>query len=247
MLTETITEITHFSPRIFTFRTTRSASFNFKNGEYCAIGRVIGDRNVFRAYSIASTNYDEHLEFVSIIAEDGVFTPDLVQCKIGDEIMIRPRTSGTLCADYLHPKKNLVMLSTGTGIAPFLGMVRDPYTFERFENVYLFHSVPYEADITHLDMLTKLPKEMAEIMEQKVNFKYIESVTREPYHREGRFWDHIGTYLEGGFNKERDGVSVCGNTELNLYCREYFSGLGFEEGGRSKQGDFLLEYAFLDR
>lgn len=247
MLTETITEITYHSPRVFTFKTTRSQSFRFKNGEFCMIGREIAGNPVFRAYSIASTNYDDHLEFVSIVAPGGVFTQDLVKCEVGDRILIKPKTTGSLCADYLFPKKNLVLLSTGTGIAPFLSIVRDPETYDRFERVWLFHTVPHFADLTHLDTMLSVQSELAAIQPDRLaNFRYIESVTREPYHREGRFWDHIETFLPGGFDPERDGIMVCGSPELNRECRDLFSNQGFTEGNQGEMGDFLLERAFVD-
>lgn len=210
------------------------------------IGREIGGKPIFRAYSIASTNYDDYLEFVSIVAPDGVFTQDLVRCEVGDQILIKPKTTGSLCVDYLYPKKNLVLLSTGTGIAPFLGIVRDPETYERFDQVWLFHTVPYYADITHLDMLFSVQGELAAIMhDQQANFRYIESVTREPYHREGRFWDHLDTYLPGGVDPVRDAIMVCGSPELNAHCREQFTAQQFSEGNQGEMGDFLLERAFV--
>jgi ferredoxin--NADP+ reductase len=211
------------------------------------IGREINGKQVFRAYSIASTSYDDYLEFVSIVAPDGLFTPDLVKCEVGDQLLIKPKTTGSLCADYLYPKKNLIMLSTGTGIAPFLSIVRDPYTYERFENVWLFHTVPHFADFTHLDAMLSVQSELAAIQDDQVaNFRYIESVTREPYHREGRFWDHLDTFFPQGLSEKTDGIMVCGSPELNTHCRKFFTDAGFLEGNQGELGDFLLERAFVD-
>ena len=144
MLTETVTEIKHYSDRLFSFKTTRTKTFRFKNGEFAMIGldvntKVKGSplpKKIMRAYSIVSTNYDDHLEFLSIKVPDGPLTSKLQHLQVGDEIIVNPKVTGSLVCDYLYPKQNLVMLATGTGIAPFMSIANDPDTYDRFKKVY---------------------------------------------------------------------------------------------------------------
>src|SRR5210317_830365 len=142
MNTETVLEVHHYSNTLFRFKTTRNQSFRFKTGEFAMIGMYNSnlDKNIFRAYSICSTPYDDHLEFLSIKVENGPLTSELQKLMPGDEIFVKPKCTGSLVVDYLHPKKNLILLATGTGLAPFMSIVRDPYTYDRFKHVYLFHS-----------------------------------------------------------------------------------------------------------
>lgn len=241
MLAEKVIEVKHYSDRLFSFKTTRSQSFRFKNGEFAMIGLPAeeGTKPLFRAYSIVSTNYDDHLEFLSIKVPNGQFTSKLQHVAVGDEIIVRPKTTGSLVIDYLKPTKNLVMLSTGTGIAPFVCISRDlVQTYERFENVFLFHTAREENELAYLPEL--------KVMETELPFLYVESVTRDPYPRAGRFWDHIGEFLEGGLTLGRDSVMVCGSPDLNKQCRTMFKEQGWEEGNLGEAGDFMLERAFAD-
>jgi ferredoxin--NADP+ reductase len=242
MLTEKVISVTHYSDRLFSFKTTRNLGFRFKNGEFAMIGLPSleeGGRDIFRAYSIVSTNFDDHLEFLSIKIEDGPLTSRLCNIKAGDDILLKTKCTGSLVTDYLKPTKNLVMLATGTGIAPFMSISRDLLnTYERFENVYLFHTVRNKNELAYRPELALLETDMP--------FQYIESVTREPYPREGRFWDHIDGILEGGLTLGRDSVMVCGSTDLNKQCRAMFTEQGWVEGNLGENGDFMLERAFVD-
>ena len=238
MLKEKVIEITHYSDRLFSFKTTRDKTFRFKNGEFCMIGLDLEPKKIMRAYSIVSTNYDDHLEFLSIKVPDGPLTSKLQNIQVGEEILINPKCTGSLVVDYLIPKKNLILLATGTGIAPFVSIVKDPETYERFDNVYLFHTVREVAEITYKKELTEVEKYM--------NFVYVPSVTREKYFRQGRFWNHIQPILERDLDKNYDSIMVCGSPSLNKECRETFKYQKWQEGNTGEMGDFMLERAFAD-
>ena len=236
MLVEKVISVTHYSDRLFSFKTTRDKSFRFKNGEFAMIGLDVEPKPIWRAYSIVSTNYDDHIEFLSIKVEDGPLTSKLQLIEVGSEVLIKPKCTGSLVIDYLKPTKNLVMLSTGTGIAPFMSIANDPDTYDRFKKVYLFHTVRNVNELTYIKSLN----ELQEVMRSK----YVPTVTREDYGRTGRFWQYIEDDLPGGFLKERDAVMVCGSPEMNKECRTMFKTLNWSEGNTGEMGDFMLERAF---
>ena len=246
MLKEKVIEIKHYSDRLFSFKTTRDKTFRFKNGEFAMIGLDVDTtvkgsplpKKVMRAYSIVSTNYDDHLEFLSIIVPDGPLTSKLKHLQVGDEILIKPKCTGSLVCDYLYPKENLVMLATGTGIAPFMSIAHDPETYTRFKKVFLFHTVRNVNELAYIESLNSI--------EEDLPFTYIPTVTREDYGRTGRFWQYIEEFLPGGFLKERDGIMVCGSPEMNKECRTMFKTLNWQEGNTGEMGDFMLERAFVD-
>lgn len=235
MQIEKVLEVKHYSDRLFSFKTTRDRSFRFKNGEFVMIGLQVSDKKIFRAYSIVSTCYDDFLEFLSIKVEDGPLTTHLKNIQVGDEIFVKAKATGSLVIDYMTQKQNLVMLATGTGIAPFVSIAQDFETYDKFKNVYLFHTVRHTNELAYKQQLNKLEFD---------NFRYIESVTREKYVRPGRFWNYIPDILEGGLKKDRDAVMVCGSPEMNKDCREMFSNQGWQEGNHGENGDFMLERAF---
>ena len=239
MLKEKVLEIKHHSDRLFSFKTTRDKSFRFKNGEFCMIGLHGEKRPLLRAYSIVSTNYDDHLEFLSIKVPNGPLTSRLQNIQIGDEILVNPKVTGSLVVDYLTPKENLVMLATGTCISPFVSIANDPETYNRFKRVYLFHTVRTVNEITYEKQLNSIAEDMPIV--------YIPTVTREEYKREGRFWSYIENFLPNGFLKERDSVMVCGSPSMNKECRTFFKALSWQEGNTGEMGDFMLERAFVDK
>ena len=233
---EIVIEVTHYSDRLFSFKTTRSNTFKFKNGEFAMIGLDVEPRPILRAYSIVSTNYEDYLEFLSIKVPDGPLTSRLQHLKVGDEVIVNPKTTGSLCIDYVHAKPNLIMLSTGTGLAPFMSIVNDIETYNKFKNVYLFHTVRTKNELAYNSRLA--------ILQNMFKFRYISTVTREDFDRPGRFWDYIEPTLERTFRKDLDVVMACGSPEMNKECREYFSELDWQEGNTGENGDFMLERAF---
>jgi ferredoxin--NADP+ reductase len=240
MYIEKVLEVHHYSDRLFKFKTTRNRGFRFKNGEFAMIG-LPGENEqkpIFRAYSVVSTCYDDHLEFLSIKVPDGPLTSKLQHIRLNDEILVKPKTTGSLCIDYLKQTDNLVLLSTGTGLAPFMSIVRDFETYDKYKKVFLFHTVRNKNELAFRDTLIS--------MQQDVPLTYVETVTREPYVREGRFWNHIDKYLPGGLTLGRDSVMVCGSPDLNKQCRTQFTEQSWQEGNTGELGDFMLERAFVD-
>lgn len=240
MNTEKVLEVEHYTDTLFRFKTTRTRSFKFSAGEFAMIGLHSEkyNRDIFRAYSVCSTPYDDHLEFFSIKVQDGPLTSLLQHVKVGDEILIKPKCTGSLLIDYATPKQNLVMLSTGTGVAPFMSIVRDFQTYERFPNVYLFRTVREAPELAYRDELMALTEDLP--------FTYVDTASRGDYDRKGRFWDYLEEYLPGGLTRDRDAVMVCGSPELNRYCRTTFTDQEWQEGNKGEMGDFLLERAFVD-
>lgn len=243
MNTEQITHVEHHTDALFSVKTTRSANFRFRAGEFTMLGLEtqprpihVEPRPTWRAYSMTSTPYDDFLEFYSIGVPGGEFTTQFRQVQPGDAIYIKTKTTGSLVIDYLAPKQNLVMLATGTGIAPFLSIVQDPETYSKFSVVEIYHTVRNTCDLAHLQMLDDL--EIA----TEGKFRYVESVTQAEYHREGRFWQHLED-----LNPESDAVMACGSPAMVKQCREHFQGLGFSEGNIGRvDADFMVERAFAD-
>jgi len=245
MYTEKVTRVTHYNKNLFSFRTTRDPGFRFKNGEFAMIGIEIDGKPLFRAYSMVSTCYDDYLEFLSIKVPDGPLTSKLMHIKEGDDLLVKPKTTGSLCIDYLKPTDNLVMLATGTGVAPFMSIAFDFETYEKYKHVYLFHTTRTVKELAYHERLINLELGRNPILEN-VNFHYIDSVTREKHMRTGRFWNYIPKHLDGGFIKDRDSVMVCGSPSLNKECRSFFLNNDWDEGNTGEMGDFMLERAFVD-
>ena len=238
MKTETVTWVHHWTDKTFSFKTTRSQTFRFNNGEFAMIGLMVDDKPLLRAYSIASANYEDELEFLSIKVPDGPLTSRLQHLKVGDEVVVMPKCTGTLTIDNLTEANNLFLLSTGTGIAPFMSIIRDPQTYEKFKNVILVHTTRTHAEHTYTDVIQEMCNTFP--------LTYYDTCTQEDYERKGRFWLHIQNFTNGGFNKDTDRVMVCGGPEMNYECRDFFEKLGFQEGNLGEAGDFVLERAFVD-
>ena len=235
---ETVTWVHHWTDKTFSFKTTRNKSFRFINGEFAMIGLIIDDKPLVRAYSIASANYDDHLEFLSIKVPDGPLTSKLQHLKVGDEVVIMPKSTGTLTIDNLTPADNLYLLATGTGLAPFMSIIRDPATYEKFKSVILCHTTRTHEEHAYSNVITEIASHFP--------LKYYDTCTQEDYVRKGRFWEHIEKFTNGGFNRDTDRVMVCGGPDMNFECRDYFEEAGFVEGNLGEAGDFVLERAFVD-
>jgi ferredoxin--NADP+ reductase len=192
LIRENVTHIHHWTDSLFSFKTTRSNSFRFENGHFVMIGLEVEGKPLMRAYSIVSANYEEELEFFSIKVPNGPLTSKLQHIKIGDEIIVSTKPTGTLIAGNLLPGKHLYLISTGTGLAPFMSIIKDPDIYERFDKVILTHGCRHKADLAYADFITQeLPNN--EFFGDQVREKllYYPIVTREPFQHQGRITDQL--------------------------------------------------------
>ena len=253
-LEERVLTVHHWTDRLFSFTTTRDPALRFSNGHFTMIGLKVNEKPLLRAYSIVSANYEENLEFLSIKVPDGPLTSRLQHIQVGDSVVIGKKPTGTLLIDYLLPAKRLYMFATGTGLAPFLSVVRDPETYEKFEEVVLVHGVRHVAELAYHDYLTEeLPKH--ELLGEMVSaqFKYYPTVTREPFRNQGR----ISTLIETGklftdlgvppLDPLTDRVMLCGSPEMLASLKHILEHLDFEEGNTTRPGDFVVERAFVEK
>ncbi len=253
LLKEKVTEIHHWTDKTFSFKTTRDMSFRFKNGEFAMIGLEIDGKPLLRAYSVVSPNHEDHLEFLSIKVPNGPLTSKLQHIKIDDEIIVNSKPTGTLVCDYLLPGRNLFLFSTGTGLAPFMSIVRDPETYEKFEKIILTHTVRTSKELAYKDLLTNLNKDEIYSEVTKNNFIYFNTVTREKWDNEGRItdwikentlWKKVGVE---SFKPEIDRVMICGSEEMTFDLKKIFEKLGSKEGSTKVQGGFVIEKAFAEK
>jgi len=253
-LEERVLTVHHWTDRLFSFTTTRDPTLRFSNGHFTMIGLKVNDKPLLRAYSIASANYEEHLEFLSIKVEDGPLTSRLQHIQVGDTIIVGKKPTGTLLIDYLLPARRLYLISTGTGLAPFLSVIRDPETYERFEHVVLVHGVRQVAELAYHDYLTQeLPAH--EILGEMVSeqLKYYPTVTREPFHHQGRITDLIKNgklFTDLGLpalDPITDRGMLCGSPEMLNELKHMLEHADFEEGNTTRPGDFVIERAFVEK
>ena len=253
-LEEEVLSVHHWTDRLFSFTTTRDQALRFSNGHFTMIGLRVEGKPLLRAYSIVSPNYEEHLEFLSIKVPDGPLTSRLQHIQVGDKIVVGKKPTGTLLIDYLLPGKNLYMLSTGTGMAPFLSILRDPDTYERFEKVILVHGVRQVNELAYHDYLTQtLPQHefLGELI--RAQFLYYPTVTREPYRHQGRVTDLIDNgqlFADLGLpslDPERDRVMICGSPQMLKDLKRMLEARHFTEGNTTTPGDFVIERAFADQ
>ena len=253
-LEEEVLSVHHWTDRLFSFTTTRDQALRFSNGHFTMIGLRVDGKPLLRAYSIVSPNYEEHLEFLSIKVPDGPLTSRLQHIQVGDKIVVGKKPTGTLLIDYLLPGKNLYMLSTGTGMAPFLSILRDPETYERFEKVILVHGVRQVSKLAYHDYLTQeLPQHefLGELITKQ--FLYYPTVTREPYQHQGRVTDLIDNgqlFADLGLptlDPANDRVMICGSPQMLKDLKRMLEERQFKEGNTSTPGDFVIERAFADQ
>ena len=251
---EKVLSIHHWTDRLFTFKTTRDRSLRFSNGHFTMIGLRVNDKPLLRAYSIVSANYEEHLEFLSIKVPDGPLTSRLQHIVVGDTVIVGRKPTGTLLIDYLLPGKRLYLLSTGTGLAPFMSIVRDPATYERFEQVILVHGVRKKDELAYHDLLVEhLPAHefLGDMVRQQLN--YYPTVTRESYRTMGRVTDLMtsGKMFEDlklpPLNAADDRVMICGSPAMLRDLKQLLGGMGFSEGNTSTPGAFVIERAFAEQ
>jgi len=251
---ETVLSVHHWTDKLFTFTTTRDPALRFSNGHFTMIGLRVNDKPLLRAYSIVSANYEEHLEFLSIKVPDGPLTSRLQHIQVGDKIIVGRKPTGTLLIDYLLPGKRLYMLSTGTGLAPFMSIVRDPETYEKFDQVVLVHGVRQVDELAYHDLLTDhLPQHefLGEMIRDKL--RYYPTVTRESYKHMGRVTELIDTgklFEDLGvpaIDPVHDRVMICGSPGMLRDLKHMLETRGFKEGNTSKPGDFVIERAFAEQ
>jgi ferredoxin--NADP+ reductase len=252
--TERVLSVHHWTDNLFTFTTTRDPALRFKNGQFVMIGLQVEGKPLLRAYSIASANYEETLEFFSIKVANGPLTSRLQHLKIGDEVIVGRKPTGTLLVDYLVPGRRLYLLSTGTGLAPFMSLIKDPETYEAYEKVILVHGVRTVGELAYQDFIEKeLPDNefFGELVREKL--VYYPTVTREPYRNQGRITDLITSgklFTDLGLpplDKEDDRVMLCGSPQLLDDMRVILKEKGFEEGSTTEPGDFVIEKAFVEK
>lgn len=251
---EKVLSVHHWTDRLFTFTTTRDASLRFKNGHFTMIGLRVDGKPLLRAYSIVSANYEDHLEFLSIKVPDGPLTSRLQHIQPGDTIVVGRKPTGTLVVDYLLPGKRLYLLSTGTGLAPFMSIVRDPETYEKFEQIVLVHGVRTVDELAYHDMLVEhLPAHefLGDLVTSKL--RYYPTVTREPYRNMGRVTGLIenGRIFEDlgvpALDPAHDRVMICGSPAMLRDLKGMLEQRGFKEGNTSTPGDFVIERAFAEQ
>jgi len=249
--TETVTHVRHWSDKTFSFRTTRSFPNKFENGEFAMIGMEHEGKKLLRAYSFASANHENHLEFLSIKIDDGPLTSKLQHIKEGDEILVNSKATGTLVIDYLLPGRNLYLIATGTGLAPFLSIIKDPRTYERFEKVVLTHTVQYEQELAYKDVLETFNEDWNEVTQGR--FRYFNTLTQQEWPRQGRITNWIksnelfNAVLNQPLDNQNDRFMICGSQGLNKDLIEHFESLGMEEGNTSTPANFVVEKAFVQR
>ena len=258
-----VTEVTHWTDRLFSFRVTRPASLRFRSGEFVMIGLMSTDEKtgrekpLLRAYSIASPSWDDELEFYSIKVQDGPLTSRLQHIQPGDEIILRPKPVGTLVHDALLPGKRIWFFATGTGFAPFASLLRDPQTYEDYDEVIITHTC---REVGELEYGRKLIEDirqdemLAELIGEGFadKLRYYPTTTREQSPKMGRItdlmrsgeaFDDLGV---APLSPETDRAMVCGNLAFNLEIREMLEGYGLREGANSSPKEYVVEKAFLD-
>jgi len=251
---ERVLSVHHWTDTLFSFTTTRDPSLRFSNGHFTMIGLRVDGKPLLRAYSIASANYEEHLEFFSIKVPGGPLTSRLQHLQVGDTVIVGRKPTGTLVSDYLLPGKRLYMLSTGTGLAPFLSIVRDPDIYERFDQLILVHGVRQVDELAYHDLLVEhLPNHefLGEMVSDKL--RYYPTVTREEFRNTGR----ITSLIESGklfedlgvppLDPAVDRVMICGSSDMLRDLKDMLEERGFKEGNTSTPGDFVVERAFADK
>ena len=251
---EQVTAVHHWTDNLFSFRTTRDPSLRFRNGEFLMLGLEVEGRPLLRAYSVASANYEDDLEFFSIKVPDGPLTSRLQHLKVGDPILIGRKPTGTLVIDNLVDGCHLYLLGTGTGLAPFLSIIRDPETYERFEKVVLVHGCRTVRELAYGDLITQtLPQDEflgAMVREQLI---YYPTVTREPFRNTGRLTELMTTgklFADVGLppmSVAHDRFMLCGSPEMMVETRALLAAAGFDEGNHGEPAHFVVERAFADK
>ena len=253
--TERVLHVHHWNDTLFSFRTTRDPALRFRNGHFVMIGLPVNGKPLLRAYSVASANHEEHLEFLSIKVPDGPLTSRLQHLKEGDEIFVGRKPVGTLVVDDLRPGRHLYLLATGTGLAPFMSIIKDPDVYERFEKVVLVHGVRTVSELAYSEYIQKeLPDHefLGEMLRDKL--VYYPTVTREPFRNRGRLTELLDTGKLTddiglpALNPATDRAMICGNQAMLDDCCKLLDARGFQISPRQgEQGDYVIERAFVEK
>ncbi len=255
LTTERVLSVHHWNDTLFSFTTTRASSLRFESGHFVMIGLQVEGRPLLRAYSIASASYEEHLEFLSIKVPNGPLTSRLQHLQVGDPVLVGAKPTGTLVITDLLPAPNLFLFATGTGLAPFMSIIRDPDTYERFEKVYLVHGVRLVSELAYANLIQhELPQHefLGEMLRDKL--VYYPTVTREAFRNQGR----LTTLIDSGklasnlglqaLDPARDRAMICGGPAMLKDLCVSLDRLGFKVSeGVGKAGDYVIERAFVEK
>ena len=253
--TEKILSVHHWNDTLFSFKTTRQDGLRFENGQFVMIGLEVDGRPLARAYSVASPNYDEHLEFLSIKVQNGPLTSRLQHIKVGDELLVSRKPTGTLVIHDLKPAKNLYLFSTGTGLAPYMSLIQDIEVYDRFEKVILVHGVRKINDLAYKDFIENdLPNNEFFGEEIRNQLIYYPTVTRESFKNEGRLTDLVKSgklFDDIGLSKMNpidDRAMICGSPEMLKDTQDLLDSMGFKVSPRiGEPGDYVIEHAFVEK
>jgi ferredoxin--NADP+ reductase len=250
---ECVNVLRHWTDKLFSFRTTRDPGFRFQSGQFVMVGLMVEGKPLVRAYSIASPSWHDELEFYSIKAPNGPLTSRLCDIEVGQTVLIGRKPTGTLVLDGLKPGRRLYMLGTGTGLAPWLSLARDPEVYDRFETVVVTHTVREVADLNYRDLFEQeLPNDeiLGEIVAPKL--RYYPTVTREPFPTQGRITDLIASGQMcrdlglPDLDPAQDRLMLCGGPSVLGDLKPLLEARGFVEGSLSQPGDYVLERAFVE-
>jgi ferredoxin--NADP+ reductase len=255
LVSERVVSVHHWNDTLFSFKTTRNQGLRFENGQFVMIGLEVDGRPLMRAYSIASPNYEDHLEFFSIKVPNGPLTSRLQHLQPGDELKVSRKPTGTLVLGDLLPGKHLYLFGTGTGLAPFMSVIQDPETYERFDKVILVHGVRWVSELAYSDFITvELPRHeyFGEMVRDKLI--YYPTVTREPFRNQGRMTDLMRSgklFADIGLppiNPQDDRAMICGSPSMLDETCEVLDGFGLKISPRlGEAGDYLIERAFVEK
>ncbi len=255
LLKEQVLEVHHWTESLFSFKTTRDPGFRFRNGHFTMMGlEQEGGRPLLRAYSITSANYEDHLEFFSIKVADGPLTSQLQHIQPGDEIVLNRKSTGTLVTDALLPGKHLWLVSTGTGLAPFMSIIKDPEVYQQFDKVILTHGVRTVNELAYQQFITQtLPKNEYFGDEVQQKLLYYPTVTRETYRNQGRITDALCSGELSNrlglpaMNTDSDRFMICGSPSMLKDTCAILDKAGFAEARNGKLGHYVIERAFVEQ
>ena len=249
---EKVLSVRHWNERLFSFTTTRDPSLRFRSGHFLMMGLEVDGKPLLRAYSVASAHYDDHLEFYSIKVPNGPLTSRLSNVRPGDAVFVSRKPTGTLVLSNLLPGKRLYLLGTGTGLAPFMSLIRDPEVYERFEQVIVVHGVRFVSELAYSDYIRdELPDNELIGAEVRAQLRYYPTVTRERFEQQGR----ITHLIESGkleadlglpaIDPAEDRVMICGSSAMLRDTTALLEARGFAEGSSGEAGHYVIERAFV--